>query len=111
MTPEAYNSLKSWVDFRASYGEKITGESWLMRDLWQTTNANYCSKLGLATSKKLKSSGIKSLIERTLWEQGVRQELPPNVKRHEWKAAHESRAGNDTDKCITETNWRIKRKK
>jgi hypothetical protein len=27
---------KRWMDFRASYGEKINGESWIMRDLWQT---------------------------------------------------------------------------
>lgn len=76
------------MDFRASYGEKITGNSWLMRDLWQTTNMNYGARWGLATSpKRLKSGGIKRL-ERALWEQGIRQPLKLGTKRHEWKAAH-----------------------
>jgi integrase len=33
ITPEAYDALKTWMDYRAAYGEKITGESWVMRDL------------------------------------------------------------------------------
>ena len=72
------------MDFRASYGETITGESWLMRDIWQTTNIDYGAKLGLATCpRKLKSSGIKRLLERALWEQGIRQPLREGTKRHE----------------------------
>ena len=33
ITAEAYNSLKAWIDYRSKAGEKITGESWLMRDI------------------------------------------------------------------------------
>jgi hypothetical protein len=77
------------MDFRNSYGEKITGDSWLMRDLWQTTNQNYGARWGLATNpKKLQSIAIKRLLSRVLWEQGIRQALSPGVKRHEWKGTH-----------------------
>jgi hypothetical protein len=36
ITSEAYCALRDWMDFRSSYGEKISGDSWLMRDLWQS---------------------------------------------------------------------------
>ena len=60
-----------------------------MRDIWQTTNIDYGARLGLATyPKRLKSSGIKRLLERALWEQGLRHPLKDKERRHERKAAH-----------------------
>ncbi len=55
-----------------------------MRDLWQTTNMNYGARWGLAKNpKRLKSSGVKRLLERAIWEQGIRQPLKEGTKRHE----------------------------
>src|SRR5215203_611581 len=89
ITPEAYISLLDWIRFREEYGEKVTQESWLMRDIWQTTNVNYGAKWGLATCpKKLNSYAIKRILERGLWSQGLRKTLQKGEKRHEYKAAH-----------------------
>ena len=61
------------MNYRASYGERINPESWLMRNLWKTTNMKYGSKTGLAQQpEQLKSSAIKSLIGKALFQQGVR---------------------------------------
>ena len=84
ITPEAYFALKEWMDFRASYGEEIKGESWLMRHLWQTTNMNYGAKWGLATNpRRLQSIAVKRLLDRALWEQdnGAFYHLNSNNKR------------------------------
>jgi hypothetical protein len=89
ITAEAYTSLKEWMDFRKSHGESISGESWLMRDIWQTTNLKYGANFGLATvPQKLDSKGINKLLYRALWSQGLRTKLEKGQKRHEFKAAH-----------------------
>jgi hypothetical protein len=89
ITLEAYSSLLDWIKFREEYGEKVSEESWLMRDIWQTTNVNYGAKWGLATCpKKLNSYAIKRILERGLWSQGLRKTLENGEKRHEYKAAH-----------------------
>ena len=100
ITPEAYNALREWMDFRVEYGESITEESWVMRDIWQTTNVTYGAKWGLATApRKLQSSAIKRLIERALWEQGIRKPLPKGKNRHEWKAAHGNSCMHEVHSC------------
>lgn len=62
ITREAYDALLQYITFRKNSGEDITGESWLMRDVWSTTDFDTFrnSTLGLVKyPKKLKSSGIK----------------------------------------------------
>jgi integrase len=39
--PEAYNAVKEWMDFHASFGEEITGESWILRNTWQKVKPRY----------------------------------------------------------------------
>ena len=52
-------------------------ESWVMRDIWQTTTVECGAKWGLATvPKKLQSSAIKRVINQSiLWEQGIRRPI------------------------------------
>jgi integrase len=89
ITPEAYHAVEDWMNFRSSYGETITGESWVMRDIWQTTNIEYGANFGLATNPKILASvAIKRIIERALWSQKVRYKLKNGERRHEWKTVH-----------------------
>jgi integrase len=92
MTPEAYFELKDYMEYRASFGEKITGESWLIRDLWKTTNVKYGAKRALATNpKRLSQRAIKRLLSRAIWQQNLRQPLQEGVRRHEFETTHSFR--------------------
>src|SRR5215208_2681098 len=89
ITPEAYDSLKAWINYRSNAGEEITGESWIMRDLWQTTDFSYGAQWGLVRyPKQLKATGVKSLIERAMKAQRLAMPLPRGIKRREWKSGH-----------------------
>jgi len=93
ITPEAYFEIKeSWMDYRKECGDNVTSESWVMRNLWEVASPNYPSELanrGLATiPQKLHSSGIKRLMERSQWAQGIRKKLDNGKKRHEFQAVH-----------------------
>lgn len=81
--------LKEWVNYRENAGELIDENSWLMRDLWDVqTN---CAS-GLVTKpKQLAPNGIKRLIERALWAQGLRHKLENGKRRHPFQAIHSFR--------------------
>jgi len=79
------------MDFHASFGEEITGESWILRDTWQKVKPRYSHRIGLAKyPKQFKSSGIKTLVGRALQIQGIRPKLnlTNGGKNHEWKTLH-----------------------
>nr|MDQ3967317.1 hypothetical protein [Thermoproteota archaeon] len=89
ITPEAYNELKKWMDFRILQGEEVNGDSPLMRDLWQMSDVKYGARCGLASNPKpLHIDGIKKILNRSLWIQGLREPLTEGNRRHEYKASH-----------------------
>lgn len=75
-------------NFRRNSGEEITGESWLLRNLWDATTPSGGPK-GLACSpRKLKHTGVKSLIQRASRTQGIRTELDEGKKRYSFPTDH-----------------------
>jgi hypothetical protein len=72
--------------YRKQSGETIAGESWVMRNLWNVTTPK--GKGVITIPKRLKASGIKRLIERALWAQGIRLKLDEGKRRHEFQADH-----------------------
>ena len=89
ITLEAYDALLSWMNYRKDCGEIITNESWLMRNIWDVTTPK--GKGMVTIPKQLKSDGVKRLMERALWAQGLRKDLLKNNRRHEFQANHSYR--------------------
>ena len=86
ITPEAYHELHKWKEYRIHAGERLTNESWVMRNKWNTKKGY---TRGLVTAPiKLQAEGVKRLVEDALWTQGVREKLEPGKKRHEFQTDH-----------------------
>jgi integrase len=89
ISASAWSELMAWKQYRESSGEPLNGDSWVMRNLWDTRVAQ---GRGLVTvPKKLTSLGVKRLMERAIWAQGLRKKLDPGKKRHPFQANHSLR--------------------
>jgi integrase len=89
ISSEAWQAVSGWMEYRKQSGEKISEHSWVMRNLWDAREAQ---GRGLATKPmKLSSLGIKRLMERAIWAQGLRKKLEPGKKRHPYQTNHSLR--------------------
>ncbi len=74
------------MDYREFSGELIDENSWVMRDLWDT---GIIQGKGFVTKpNKLAQIGIKKLVNRAIWAQGLRKKLENGKKRHPFQAIH-----------------------
>ena len=86
ITPESFYELERWISYRKEAGEVIDKNTWAMRQLWNTKEGYYH---GIVTEPiKLESSGIKRLIERSLWIQGIRKKSDIKRNRYEFQTNH-----------------------
>jgi hypothetical protein len=90
ITPEAYAAVKEWMDFRAEYGEKITANSWVMRDMFTTATLTWESNRGMASAPvQLKSSGIRTMLKRAWISQGLMKDKEGGATTiYEFKSSH-----------------------
>jgi hypothetical protein len=61
--------------------------SWVMRQLWNTREGHYHHGT-IKDAAKLQSSGIKRLIEDSLWTQGIRRKSNLKGNRYEFQTDH-----------------------
>ncbi len=82
MTPEAFHSVKEWMDFRQKSGEDVNGESWVMIALWDTRTVH-------PSPQRMDTEGLRALVQRALLRQGLRKKIDMKViRRHEFKTNH-----------------------
>ena len=64
VTSEAYRSINDWMTYRRECGELINEDSWVMRNLWNSTTPKCKGNINLP--RNLKSTGVKQLMQRAL---------------------------------------------
>jgi hypothetical protein len=84
ITPEAHRALEEYKQYRVAQGEKMKSDSPVIRDLFKPDRGGHGEP---HLPKRLKSSGVKRLIEDALRSTGLRKPLD-GKRRHEFQAAH-----------------------
>jgi hypothetical protein len=79
ITSEAYPCINDWMTYRRECGELINEDSWLMRNLWNSTTPKCKGNINLP--RNLKSTGVKQLMQRALFAQRLK-EAKGGKKRH-----------------------------
>jgi len=90
ITPEAFNALQDWMEYRRTSAVDINGESWVMRTIWDTTTPRRST---IKCPKNMSQGAIKQLMKRALDSEGLRSSsLNPNTnysqRRYEFKTNH-----------------------
>jgi integrase len=83
LTPEAYSSVKDWMNYRSQCGEIITKDSYVIRDIWEKGDDE-----GASNPNVLSQPAITRLLNRAWQAEKVRPRLQKGEKRHEFKTAH-----------------------
>jgi hypothetical protein len=85
ITPEAYRAILEYIDYRQKQGEDISEASPLIRDLFAPDKGGK----GIAdVPRRLKSIGVKRLIEDGWRGSGIRSRLEKGKHRHEFPSAN-----------------------
>jgi hypothetical protein len=71
------------MDYRSFSGEQVNEDIWVMRDLWDTGIIQ--SKGFVTKPNKLPQIGIKKIINRAIWAQGLRKKLEVGKKNTRFK--------------------------
>jgi integrase len=85
ITPECYEALDEYIAFRKSSREKVGNDSPLIRDLFKPDKL---AKGEPHIPRRLKSLGIKRMMEDALKGTGIRKALPEGKRRHEFQVDH-----------------------
>lgn len=87
VTPEAYDAVVEYLDYRRQAGEEVTPSSPILRNLFYPDRGSRPSTFAKIVIP-LRSGGVKRLMEDALWRTGLRKPLTEGTRRHEFEGVH-----------------------